>query len=132
MARITSDEVTVKQNNTYVITFNLVDEALDPITLPVLGTFVCSQYYYNARQTKSDKHHLDIINGRDAQDVLNANNVVVTTNGTVTWTVQAEDTAKLNSKLDEEVHITMFQWHWNGNRNNYEITFNVQSVPKST
>ena len=51
-----------------------------------------------------------IINSRDGQDVRNANNVVISSGGVVTWTIQALDNIILDDTLDTELHIALFEW----------------------
>lgn len=118
------------ENNHYEITFDLVDENDDPITLISLGTFQLTLYYYNVEIGSSDRNHLATINGRHLQNVKNTNDVNVSSAGTVHWSVQSEDNKKFNS-TDLELHVALFQWYWNGKTNNQELKFNVRKVPYS-
>ena len=57
-----------------------------------------------------------VLNGRTAQNVLDANNVTVdAVNGLVTWTFQPADWAIVDPKLPAmhyERHRALFQWTW--------------------
>ena len=123
-----AQEYRLNENNTYKITFNLVDENDDAIALSALGTFSCTLYYYNSDLTTSDPNHLATINNRLDQNIKNANNVTVTAAGAVTWYVQPDDNVKLNSG-DEELHIALITWNWSGKQNSDEFYFYVRKVP---
>ncbi len=119
----------VNQNNSYILSFNLVDENNVAIVEANIGTLILSYYYENANITTADKYHLATINSRSSQDVKDANNVVLSSTGTVTWTVLAADTIKLNSTTNEERHIAVFTWFYaTGKQNSVEIVFNVRKV----
>ena len=119
------------ENNTYKIDFDLTDEDDDAIALAVLGTFTCTQYYYNPNLTTADRYHLATINGRLDQDIKNTNNVTVSTVGHVVWYVQPDDNIKLNSGLEEELHIALVKWQWEGKQNTHEFWFYVKEIPFS-
>jgi hypothetical protein len=123
----------VDENNHYEITFDLVDDNDDAIALSSLGTFNLTLYYYNTEIGTSDRNHLATINNRLYQDVKNDNNVVVSSAGTVHWSVQSEDNPKLDSSAtdDTELHIALFQWYWSGKTNSQEIKLNVRKVAYS-
>lgn len=120
----------IKERNFYQLEFVLIDyDTDDNITLAQLGTLLCTQYYYNPSLTTKDQYHLATINSRVSQDVKNANDCVVSAGGTVTFDLTSTDTQKLNSSAEQEIHILLFTWFWNGKRNNQEIMFYVDKVP---
>jgi hypothetical protein len=53
------------------------------------------------------------VNSRDAQNVLNANDVTVDAQGNLTWLLRPEDTV-MNGTGTSEVHVALFEWAWNG------------------
>lgn len=62
-----------------------------------------------------------VINSRNAQNVLNANNVTVDENGLLTWTLLPADLPFLRKNpppfdSDVEVHIAVFEWTWNNTK----------------
>ncbi len=54
-----------------------------------------------------------IINSRNGQNVLNANNVTVTAGGVLTWTMQPADTAIIDATRTLETHRATFQMQFN-------------------
>ncbi len=50
-----------------------------------------------------------IINSRDDQNVLNANDVSVV-NGLLTWQLQPADTAMHNSDREAEIRVALWEW----------------------
>ena len=80
----------------------------------------------------------DVINSREAQDVLNTNNCTLdSTSGLFTWAVQTADTAIVgNTRVgDREHHIATFSIVWSTtNQMNFEIALhvlNLRKVPQS-
>ena len=72
-----------------------------------------------------------IINSRDAQNVLNANNVTVDGAGAVAWTMQPADSPIINDDLNWEDHVALFKLTWTGGKQtNHEAIIRVQNVSK--
>jgi len=119
------------EENSYKYEFELTDsETGARITLAQLTNLYCTQFYYNPNITISDPKHLATINSRFNQNVKNNNNVVVSATGTVTWTIQKEDTARLNVSREEELHIALFVWTYSGGKRNSHSSFNtVRHIP---
>lgn len=69
----------------------------------------------------------EIINGRNAQNVLNANGVTVDVNGNLTWTMTPADNGVTSTTVAAEMHIALFEWTYNaGNKaGNHEVWINV-------
>ena len=71
-----------------------------------------------------------IINGRNAQNILNANNCTFgATNGTLTWTLQTTDTVNL-SGVPFELHAALIKWQWAGKVGTHTVNFFVRNVEK--
>lgn len=72
----------------------------------------------------------EIINDRDAQDVLNNNNVTVDANGLLTYTLQPLDTAIQNSAVPFETHRATFQCSYNGGagQSNQDVHFLIRNL----
>lgn len=122
----------VNQNNSYILSFNLVDEDSVAIVKANIGTLILSYYYENINITTADKYHLATINNRSSQNVKDVNNVVLSSTGTVTWTILPVDTVKLHPLSGEERHIAIFTWFYTtGKQNSVEIVFNVRKVQYS-
>lgn len=87
-----------------VITFTVEDESGSPVALAAVTTFTLTLYDRDTRQ---------IINSRQNQNVLNANNVTMhATSGLVTWTVQPADMACVSERA-QEIHVALFVITWN-------------------
>ncbi len=52
----------------------------------------------------------EIVNGRNAQDVLNDNSVTLSAQGALAWTIQPADTALVVSGAASEEHVATFSW----------------------
>lgn len=73
-----------------------------------------------------------ILNSRDAQNVLNANNVTVDGSGNLTWTVQPADHAVVSTKpRARERHRGVFDFTWTGGKRDwYAVEFLVEAEPE--
>lgn len=85
------------------LTAILKDETGAAVSSALLTTFTLTLY---------DKATGAIINSRDDQNVLNANNVTVDTSGNVVWTLQPADNIILDDSLNREHHRALFEWSW--------------------
>ena len=83
-----------------------------------------------------DKVSETIINSRNAQNVLNANNVTVSDEGVLAWTMQPEDNVIVDvNHLDgqKEEHRALFQWTWDTSKyGKYEVVIDVEQLTKVT
>ena len=52
----------------------------------------------------------EVINDRDAMDVLNVNDVLVDSNGHLIWSVSVDDSTILNRSLWQEPRRCLFTW----------------------
>lgn len=75
-----------------------------------------------------------IVNGRDAQSALNANNVTIDEAGLVTWTQQIADMAILDDALEEETHraLFLFTWQAGARQHPHEVDFVIENLGKLT
>ena len=55
-----------------------------------------------------------IVNARDNQNVLNANNCTVDANGLFSWNVQPGDRAMISTTVSEEIHRAEIRYKWAG------------------
>lgn len=116
------------ENNSYRLTFNLVDGTDgSSILLAQLGTLICTQYYYNTDVTNGDPNHLATINSRYSQNIKNTNNFTVGTTGNVVWNVQPEDTTKLDAGA-RELHIALITWQYDGKQNSHEFRLYIRQL----
>lgn len=77
-------------------------------------------------------HSQAVINARNAQNVLNANNVTIDANGVLTWEVQPADNPILDDTLAVERHRALFAWTWGGGSKagKHEVDFEVRNLNK--
>lgn len=79
--------------------------------LDVAGTAIPLANINSLTLTLTDASTGTIINSRNAQNVLNANNVTVnSTTGAMQWLIQPADTTMNNSLLSIEDHVATFTW----------------------
>ncbi len=55
-----------------------------------------------------------IINSRNDQNVLNANNVTVDSSGKLAWTAQTADNPIIDDSKDYEFHVARFKFEYGG------------------
>jgi hypothetical protein len=72
-----------------------------------------------------------IVNARNAQNVLNANNVTVDAAGLITWLIQSADTALVEA-IPFERHIALFEWTWAAGVGKHEVILNVRNLRRVT
>lgn len=96
-------------------------DGVTPLPLATLATLTLTLYVIKGDGT------ISYVNGRNAQNVLNANNVVVSATGLITWTIQTADTTLVEA-LAFERHIALFQWTWGLGAGAREVVLVVQHV----
>lgn len=108
----------VKERSTQKYTATIKDEADAAIAGTSLTTLTLTLY---------DEETGTILNGRDDQNVLNANNVTVDGAGLLTWTMQPLDNQIVTTALAQERHLALFEWTYAaGAKSGYhEIAFVV-------
>lgn len=98
----------LNEGSTAIYQVNLLDENETPI--PASGIDSLTLHFYELESGENT-----IINGRDQQNVLNANDVTVDENGLLTWNIQPEDGEILGFSENEfEVHRAEFDCVFNG------------------
>jgi hypothetical protein len=68
-----------------------------------------------------------IVNGRNAQPVLNTNNFTVSAAGLLTWTIQIGDTSMVEN-IPFERHILLLAWTWAGGAGKHETVLVVKNL----
>lgn len=71
-----------------------------------------------------------ILNSRNAQDVLNKNNVTVDGNGLLTWLVQPADTAIVDPSRLGETHCALWTFVYNGWTGRHRVEMYVRNLTK--
>jgi len=75
-----------------------------------------------------------IVNSRDGQDVLNLNNVTVTSGGLLTYTIQPLDTVIVDNTKDYETHRATFEMNFNSgvSYGNWDVDLMIRNLSKVT
>ncbi len=103
------------------ITGILKDENGAVISSASLSTLVLSLYVEGSPST--------IINGRNKQNVLNANGVTVDGSGNLAWLMDPLDNSIMDSTLSIEQHVALFEWTYGGSRaGRFEILISVKNL----
>lgn len=89
----------VLERTTNIFTANIVDETGAGIAATSLASLTLTLY---------DAASLSIINARSSQNILNANGVVVTSSGGLTWTMAPADNPVVDDTLPLELHLALF------------------------
>ena len=117
---------TLLEATTGLLTFTLVDS--DGVGVPVSLLTTLTLTYYDVISGT-------IVNSRNVQNVLNANDVSVTTTGspavtTVEWQIQPADTLMVDADLALEYRVAQFRWTWDsGTRHDaYQVQFGVENM----
>lgn len=108
----------ILEKTTPLITADLIDENNDPILLSDILTLTLTLYSMTDSPTNT------AINLRTNQNVLNANNVVVSSTGALSWYLQEGDTTLTDPSLAEEIFRAVFKWTYttaNGTRTGRQI-----------
>lgn len=107
-----------------IYTGTLVDENGVAVNSNVLTSFTLTLY---------DQATNTIINTRNAQNVLNSNQVTVDINGKVTWVWLPADMTIVNPNRASEIHVALFEAKWLDNASrprqlNHEVWFTVNRI----
>lgn len=94
-------DFTVAEKNAFPVTAAIVDEAGTLIPLAQIVTLVATLY---------DRESGSILNGRNAQSVLNANGGTVDSAGNLTLTLVPADNAVLDAARAFELHVLLLEW----------------------
>jgi len=105
---------------TYTATVTSNDGAT-PIPAASLLTLTLTLYVIKTDGT------IGYVNSRNAQNVLNANNVTVDVNGFLTWAIQTLDTTLVEA-LPFERHIALWEWTATGVAGKHEMVLVVQAL----
>lgn len=91
--------------------------------LPVLQILTLTLTVYVVKQDGTEQ----IINGRNQQNVLNANNVLVDVGGGLTWTIQPGDTTLVEA-IPYETHFALFEWTFAEGQGKHLIAVRVRNL----
>ena len=94
------------------------------------GNAIGSASLSSATLTLYEEDSGKIVNNRDGQNVLNANNVTISSAGVVTWSGQANDTKIIgNTPVGEvEKHIALFKFVSGSEQLHWEVEIPVRNL----
>ena len=99
-----SFEIDEQETGSYTATV-VGNNGTTPLAAATLATLTLTLYVVKADGTEQ------VVNARNQQNVLNANNVTVSAGGALVWTVQAADTTLVEA-IPFEIHYALFEWTW--------------------
>jgi len=76
-----------------------------------------------------------IINSRNGQNILNANNVIIDSDGLLTWTIQAADNEIVGTRRragQYEKHVALFEYTWSSKASKHELILEIRQLDKVT
>ena len=115
----------IKEKQTVDYTFTIKDS--DDVAIPAasLTTAILTLY---------TPDNGTIINSRNAQNILNANNVTISAAGVVVWSLQVADVTIANQQVTEETHRALFVFTWGGGTKSFphEVDFVLENLGKLT
>ncbi len=117
-------EVNEKTSGRYTATL-VGNDGVTPLPGATLSTLVLTLYVIKADGTDA------IVNSRNVQNVLNANNVTVSTGGLVTWLFQVGDTTLVEA-IPFERHIALWEWTWPTGAGKHEVILVVRNLHRVT
>lgn len=115
-----SFDINEEASGTYTATL-VANDGVTPIPAAQVATLTLTLYVI--KQDGTDQ----IVNGRNLQNVLNANNVTVDAVGQVVWTVQPADTAMVEN-IPFELHRALFHWTWADGEGYHEVHLRVRNL----
>ena len=106
--------------------FTISDRNGVPVPASVLTAATMSLYL-----TSPNGVPFTYINGRQAQDILNTNNVLISEGGRIVWDIQSADMEHFDPTQFFEPRIAVFAFVWPEGVILHEVTFIVRQVPNS-
>jgi hypothetical protein len=123
------DIVRVNERSTRVVDFDLYDHQDSALAEADILTATLTLFDLGTFHTTSSPMG-GIINNRNAQNVLNANDVTVSdgTSKLVTWTMQSADNPIVDSRKDVERHRATFVFTTSAGELRYMIEIEVKNL----
>lgn len=111
----------LNEKSTGIYTATIVgNDGVTPLPAATLLTLTLTLYVIKADGTAQTI--------RNAQNVLNANNVTVDAAGLLTWSIQVADTTLVVATVPFERHVALFQWTWASGAGKHEVVLSVKNL----
>ena len=125
---LTSKQRKLDEGTLAKYTATITDEAETAIALSAMTTLTLTLY---------DAETGTVINSRNDQDVLNTNNVTVSSAGLLTWLIQPADNAIVGTRRragQYEKHVALFEYTWSSGSkaSEHEVTLEIRQLDKVT
>ena len=125
---LTSKQRKLDEGTLAKYTATIIDEAETAIALSAMTTLTLTLY---------DEETGTVINSRNDQDVLNTNNVTVSSAGLLTWLIQPGDNAIVGTRRragQYEKHVALFEYTWSSGSkaSKHELTLEIRQLDKVT
>ncbi len=123
--------IRVNEKSSRTITFILKDNTGTPVPLSDLDSLTLTLYDLQ-NYTSGISPIRGIINARDGQNVLNANDVTVhATSGLVTWAMQPDDNTIETARRQIERHMAEFRFVVGTTELDYQLEIEVLNLRKA-
>ncbi len=127
------ERLRINERSSRTVTFYLKDNLGNPIPAASLDSLTLTLYDIGTFAPDSGSPSDGIINARNGQDVLNANNVTVhASSGLVTWAMQPEDNIIVTLRRQIERHRAEFVPVANGVELDYQFEIEVLNLRKAS
>lgn len=103
ITKLLSDADAIQEKTTAQLKATLVNE--NSLAIPGSSLLTLTLTLYSIADTG-----FPLVAARNAQNVLNTNDVAVNEAGELTWDMTVADTVILNGALTSEVHRAVFEW----------------------
>ena len=125
------DRIRVNENSSRTVTFTIQDN--QGVVVPLADIDTAELTLYNLDTYVPGRSPAEgIINGRDAQGVLDTNDVDIhATSGLVTWAMQPEDNPIVTTRRQVERHMAEFRFVVNAATLVYPIEVDVVNLRKA-
>lgn len=118
------DRFRMTEQSTGIIEGDIVDQDGEAVPAASLTAATLTLYDYDTGAGGGSPAP-GIINDRDAQDILNANDVTIDSDGHFIWSVQPDDNVIVTLRRQVERHRAMFLFTWATGEFRYECEINV-------
>jgi hypothetical protein len=111
----------INERTSAIIQADLIGDSGAPVAGATLTTLTLSLI---------DAYSGSVLNGRNAQNVLNQNDVTIDSQGHLTWSMRPADNVIVKDSAPFETHRAIFQGTWSGGAKGFTavIEFRVNNV----
>jgi len=119
--------IRVNEASTQTVEFDILDENDAGVPAASLTSATLTLYDMDMADLASSPR-TGILNARDAQDVLNTNDVAINASGHVVWTMQALDNVIVTARRQLERHRAAFDFVWPTGAFRFDVEIEVVNM----